>query len=206
VLIRRCIHPADDIDRRDLLNVEARWSYTVFLCALGRYLDHKAERNEIDSTYTYARHSLVAYTVWMSRHERPYLDHPEQLEFPTETWAAQELWKNEAFLFGVRHTSGSIRVSLLERADFFFRYSLTTLRGMETRTRTRPVVLLLSHGFMNGYFQRDPETAAPPAPGQFDHGRPAQFVPQKERAKRRFIVLVVAVATSVLAGALALML
>src|SRR5207249_3164960 len=37
-LIRRCIHPADDIAARDLLNTEKRWSYTVFLTSLARYL------------------------------------------------------------------------------------------------------------------------------------------------------------------------
>ena len=39
--------PADDIDARDLLDAETRWFYTMFLQALGAYLDHKAERGEL---------------------------------------------------------------------------------------------------------------------------------------------------------------
>ena len=35
-LIRRCVHPADDIEERTLLDAENRWSYTVFLMALAR--------------------------------------------------------------------------------------------------------------------------------------------------------------------------
>src|SRR5262249_15740685 len=92
-LIRRCVHAADDVPPRDLLHVELRWSYTVFLSALARYLRSKAEAEEIDFMYAYARESLLAYARWMAEHEVPYFDHPEKLEFPTETWAAQELRK-----------------------------------------------------------------------------------------------------------------
>ena len=42
-LIRRCIHPRDDVASHDLLNPEHRWSYLVFLQVLGRYLEYKKE-------------------------------------------------------------------------------------------------------------------------------------------------------------------
>ena len=42
-LIRRVSHPDDDIPGRNLLNVEPRWSYTVFLSSVSRYLSVKAE-------------------------------------------------------------------------------------------------------------------------------------------------------------------
>src|SRR5207249_2412935 len=40
-ILRRCINPADDVAGRDLLNVEVRWSYTMFLSTLARYLQLK---------------------------------------------------------------------------------------------------------------------------------------------------------------------
>jgi hypothetical protein len=205
VLIRRCVHPGDDIDARDLLNAEQRWSYTVFLYALGKYLDHKAERNEIDGAYAYARASLLAYAQWMAAHERPYLDHPEQLEYPNETWVAQELWKSETFLLAARYSDGELRERCVARADFFFRYTLTTLRDMATRTLTRPMVLLLSHGFMHGYFQRHPAVAMPEA-ARGDFGQPAVFEPQKVRAKKRVVILVAAAGVVLLAAAVTLLL
>jgi hypothetical protein len=190
-LIRRCIHPVDDIVARDLLDAEQWWSYTVFLHVLARYLEYKAERGELDATYDYARQSLLAYARWMAIYERPYLDHPEKLEFPTETWVAQEMWKSEVFELAAKHVQDGERARFLERAEFFFRYCVTTLEPMKTRTRARPVVLLLSHGFAHGYFQRHPEVIlspdAPPAPHEW--GRPAKFVTQKTRAKRRFAAL-----------------
>ncbi len=190
-LIRRCIHPADDIDRRDLLDAEQWWSYTVFLCVLGKYLDYKAEREEFDPMYDYARRSLLAYARWMATHERTYLSHPERLEYPTETWVAQEMWKSEVFEFAAIHSDGDERATFLERAEFFYRYCVTTLDAMKTRTYTRPVVLLLSHGFMHGYILRHPQRlssrCAPPA--EYDCGQPVKFVAQKARAKRRLITV-----------------
>src|SRR5262249_8839348 len=57
-LIRRCVHPGDDLEARCLLDAERRWSYTMFLQMLGRYLDVKIERGEVDVMYGYAREAL----------------------------------------------------------------------------------------------------------------------------------------------------
>src|SRR5262249_27711681 len=141
-LIRRCIHPADNLANRQLLDAERRWYYTVFLQALGRYLDHQADQGELGYSYAYARASLLHYARWMADNEYPYLDKPEMLEYPTETWAAQDMRKSEVFKYAAKHAAGVERARFLERADFFFRSSVTTLQGMKTRTLARPVVLL----------------------------------------------------------------
>lgn len=192
-LIRRCIHPADDVPARNLLDAENRWFYTMFLQSLGRYLDYKAELGQRDVLYAYARSSLLHYARWMAGHEYPYLEKPEILEYPTETWAAQDMRKSEIFKYAARHAIGEERTRFLERSDFFFSHSTTALSGMTTRTLARPVVLLLSYGFMQAYFQQNPEVASPPPVEQnHDHGRPQVFVPQKVLAIRRFKLLIVA--------------
>jgi hypothetical protein len=200
-LIRRCIHPADNLARRDLLNAERRWYYTVFLQALGRYLDYKAERGELDTMYAYGRASLLHYARWMAEHEYPFLDKPELLEYPTETWAAQDMRKSEVFKLAAKHASGAERARLLERSEFFFRSSTGSLAGLPTRTLARPVVLMLSYGFMHAYFQHNPDiTAPPPDATPQDFGRPEEFVPQKVRAKKRLKLLAGATAVVGLAG------
>ncbi len=194
-LIRRCIHPADEIHSRELLDAERRWSYTVFLHALGKYLAYKAELGHVDAMYAYARESLLAYARWMADHESPYLDHPEKLEYPNETWAAQEMWKSEVFIFAAAYSAGEERARFIERSTFFFRYAIATLAGMKTKTLTRPMVLLLSHGYMAGYAQRHVESLDMPAPTTVrDFGAPQVFVPQKTRAKKRFVAIVAALA------------
>src|SRR5262249_30390675 len=102
-LIRRAVHPADDVGARGLLNLDARWSYTVVLAVLARYLDLKAEAEQLDAAYAYAQASLLHYAAWMADNEVPYFDRPDQLAYPTETWAAQELRKGNALRLAAAH-------------------------------------------------------------------------------------------------------
>jgi hypothetical protein len=192
-LIRRCVHPSDDVPARNLLDAENRWFYTMFLQSLGRYLDYKAERGELDAMYAYARAALLHYARWMADNEYPYLEKPEILEYPTETWAAQDMRKSEIFKYAAKHASGEERTRFLERSEFFFRYSVEKLSSMPTRTLLRPVVLLLSYGYMHAHFQKHPdETAPPPAQTNYDFGAPEVFVAQKAVAVKRFKVLAAA--------------
>jgi hypothetical protein len=62
-------------------HAENRWSYTVFLQAIGKYLEHRAELGSWERRRDKARHCRIA--AWMAEHEGPYLDHPERLEFRT---------------------------------------------------------------------------------------------------------------------------
>jgi exo-rhamnogalacturonan lyase-like protein len=186
-LIHRCVHPDDDVEARKLLDAERRWSYTSLLEALAKYLDYKAERDELDEAYAYARASLLRYARWMVIHEYPFLEKPEILEYPTETWAAQDMRKAEIFLLASRHAPDAERQTFLDRARFFFDYSTSALKQMPTRGRARPVVLLLSHGFMYGYFLEHPGDRAPePRSDVHDFGSPPPaFIPQKARALER---------------------
>jgi hypothetical protein len=185
-LVRRCIHPKDDIAARDLLNAERRWSYTVFLQVLGRYLDEKVLRGEIDARYAYARAALLHYARWMAEFEYPYLEKPEILEYPTETWAAQDMRKSDVFKFAARHLlAGAERTRTLERSDHFFRASIETLQKWHTRTFTRPVIILLSCGFMQAAFATGAILPHPDGPNGVDFGEPEYFVPQRAIAMKR---------------------
>lgn len=201
-IIRRCIHPLDDIEANQLLDVERKWFYTMFLQSLGKYLDYKIDRGELDQMYAYGRESLLHYARWMAVNERPYLDKPEILQYPTETWPAQDIRKSDAFNYAAKHASAEERGAFLERAQFFFRYSVTKLRSMPTRSFTRPVVVLLTSGLLDGAFQRDGAIAAPPPAGTVtSFGQPKVFVPQRARAIRRARALIAACAVLALLAA-----
>lgn len=201
-IIRRCIHPEDDIASRDLLDRERRWSYTVFLQALGRYLRVKGEARQTDTAFVYARESLLHYARWMAVHEFPYLDRPEMLEYPTETWAAQDARKSEVFDLAARHASGAERERFLERAEFFWRYAVRTLSAMPTRTLTRPVVLMAGHGFLRAQIASEGpgDAIAPGKTASFPP--PMPFVPQKARVRTRLRVAAAAGSGTVTAGLL----
>jgi hypothetical protein len=190
-LIRRCIHPADDIDARQLPDVEHRWSYTVFLQVLGRYLDVKIELHQLDRMYGYARASLLHYARWMLEHEVPYATVLDRVEIPTETWPAQDIRKSNVFEFAAKHADEPLRAACLQKADFFFQACIRDLRSFDTRTLTRPIVLLITNAYRHTYFRLHPDERAPHPDRAYDYGKPQRFSPQlselyhaKERLSR----------------------
>ncbi len=199
-LVRRCIHPDDDVAALDLLDAERRWSYTVFLQALGRYLDECAERGRLGDGYRLARESLLRYARWMQAFEYPYLETPQKLEYPTETWAAQDIRKADVLAYAARHAPAGEREALRERAAFFFRYATDTLAHLPTRSLARPVVILLSNGLVAARELREPVAPAPePDPGARRPGRRRPFAPQRVRAVRRAATLAAAAAAALAA-------
>lgn len=173
-LIGQCISPKDDIEARDLLNAELRWLYNVFLQALGRYLDLKIEMGQQDSAFEYARQSLLAYAAWMVENEYPYLDKPEILEFPNETWAGQEIRKADVLAHAAVYAPEADREKLMEKSRYFFQVCIDYLLGHETRTYTRPIVLLMCFGMVHTdiFLQWESSKRLAPAPPVVP-GRPA---------------------------------
>jgi hypothetical protein len=205
-IVERVVHPEDDIDAWRLADTERRWSYTVMLQALGRYIDDLRERGGLDDAVEYARAALVRYARWIAAHEFPYLDKPELLEFPTETWAAQDLRKGAVLDLAAEHCADPAeRTRFAERATFFHETALETLARFETRTTTRPVVLVMTNGVARAGHQRRGRDAAPTPLRDTVWPPRVAFVPQKVAAKRRLVWLLVAagIAAVVVAAALA---
>jgi hypothetical protein len=159
-LLHGAIHPADDIASRDLLNAEDSWSYTVLLTAVSKYIDKKRELGELDDGYLYAKSCLLAYAEWMLQHEYPYLDKPEILEYPNETWPAQDLRKSVILYHAARLSAPEKRDILLERARFFYEAARDELARHPTSSFTRPVALMLQNGWigarLNGHTSEMP--------------------------------------------------
>ncbi|MEO2045793.1 MAG: hypothetical protein ABGX16_04395, partial [Pirellulales bacterium] len=141
-IIRRAVHPTEDIDKLDLLNVEARWSYTVFLVTIGRYLDFKTLHDTRDQMYRYAQASLVHFGRWMLANERPYFDDLDQLEFPTETWAAQDLRKANVLRLASRYDAEQCD-ALLKRADEITQAAIERWSQFDQPVTARSMALLL---------------------------------------------------------------
>jgi hypothetical protein len=184
-LMRRCINPGDDIESLNLLDAERRWYYTVFLEAVGLYLWQKAARGELDQTYDYARRSLLHYARWMCEHEYPYLDRPEILEYPNETWSAQDMRKSEVLAVAGLCAQGPDRDRMLTASQRFFDDVLTRLPALPTHHYTRPMVLLLTRGYALPWVRQHTDAALPAAHSAGAHEQPARFEPQKVRAMRR---------------------
>lgn len=177
-LIRRCVHPKDHIEERDLLNLELRWSYTIFFQALGRYLDLKVEMGELDESFCYARESLLHYARWMSQHERCSSTAFDTVNYPTETWPAQDLRKGNVFRFAAKYSKPSESNEFLKKAEFFFEHPLADLFSFETRTFTRPLMILMTNSSMPSYFHLHPDETSPQIECSADFGQPQPFKSQ----------------------------
>lgn len=148
-ILQRTLHPQDDISLRDLLNAEIGWSYTVLLVSVTKYLDKKSELNQFDESFQHARLSLLHYADWMVKHEYPYLDKSEILEYPNETWAAQDLRKSVIFYQAARYTSDKHQQELfVQKARFFYDYAENELKKHVSSQYTRPVALMLQNGWV----------------------------------------------------------
>ena len=187
LLMRRTVHPKEDLNTLDLLNAELRWFYTMYLQALGRFVDYKDSLEQRDADFEYGVAALLHYADWMVQHERPTLSVPEQLQYPTETWAAQDMRKWHVLQHAVQYQCDpQRRQSLAEKADFFHNETCDSLSGFETRSLCRPVVLMLNFGWQRDWFlaNQDAQRLETNVGGGFGPRLP--FVPQRTIAIRRF--------------------
>lgn len=181
-LIYRTVHPDDDIDARNLLDAEMRWSYTVYLQALARFLFYTRDVESLRDCREYAQAALLRYAHWMADNERNYLDHPEELEFPTETWAAQDLRKGNVLLTAAGlEVDGARADKLRQRGTELIDRAWAALMTHETRHHTRPVALVLQQTYIETYLRGHRERTFDFAADSSNHTFPASppFTPQR---------------------------
>jgi len=188
-IIKGCIHPHDDIANRDLLDAENGWSYNVCLQAIGKYLDVKISINEFDFLYSYAQESLLHYASWMYENEYPYLEKIEILEFPNETWPAQDLRKSCVFYYAAKHSSGELKEQFLKKAAYFHHYVIHKLNEFETKSLARPIALLMQNRWMSAYFSEHPNEAVIPPVEKHDFTRKNEFWTKREIVKNIVSIL-----------------
>jgi hypothetical protein len=184
-LIRRVIHPDDDRDAFELAtDPEYRWSYVVFLLALVRYLEVKAERGELDARYGYGQAALISYARWMLAEERLSSEKRDRLEIWNESWPAQDLRKGQVLMHAGRHTADAEeRRRLHERGRELFAAAQEELLGWDTRTLTRPLVLVMRYGYTGSWLAQHPDAPTMPIVPAGDVGRPSGFVSWKGTPK-----------------------
>ena len=109
-----------------------------------RYLWLKLDNDAIDESYQYTLASLRHYWRWMVKNERPFMDASENLEFPNDTWVAQDFRKavlmKQAALFDTEH-----REIYEEKASEWSHYVTQKLQASEERFFTRILIILLQN-------------------------------------------------------------
>lgn len=173
-LIKRCIHPSDDISKNDLDNIEYRWYYLIFLQNIGRYIDLKYESNELDYMFYYAKESLIHYAEWMLKNEVPYFDVLDKVEIPTETWPAHDIRKSNVFDFAYKYSGDE---KFKEKSEYFFNRCIDDLNKFETKTLLRPMAVIMNFSAMHDSFKMN-DNKIILEDKTFDFGRPMNFKQQ----------------------------
>ncbi|WP_340679153.1 hypothetical protein [Paraglaciecola sp.] len=155
-IISHTVHPNEDIDLRNLDDVENTWFYTVFLQAVCRYLLVKQQMKELDPNFYFARDCLLNFTNWMVKHEYMYLDKPDILEYPNDTWTAQDLRKATIFAAAYYFSPLSERV-YLDKAEYFENEVVSRLNSSASKTYTRIMVLVLQNCGLVGFYKNLPK-------------------------------------------------
>ena len=123
--------------------------------ALGKYLDVKIEGGLVDAMWWYARNSLIHYAIWMEKNEYLYLEKKDRLEFPNETWAAQDIRKCNVLLYAAKFSDSDLREKFIRRSEYFFHEGFKQLVSFKTKDLTRPLVLMMQNGMMHSFFQKN---------------------------------------------------
>jgi hypothetical protein len=154
-LIRMTAHPDQEIDDLDLMKIELKWMYTMFLQSLLYFLELKKEILQFDKMYYYTVDVIKNYFHWMNKNENLYLENADQLEYPNETWAAQDIRKGIIFYLSAQYLDEKNRVESLDKAKYFFKESLKVLNNFSTKVYTRPIAILLVNWFVYNKYIRE---------------------------------------------------
>jgi hypothetical protein len=185
-LICRCVHPEQDIDKLRLLDAEGHWSYTVFLTALGRYLHIKNDSDQRDGMYAYARGTLAHYGRWMTQHERPTLSCPEELEYPTEAWAAQDFRKANVLRIAASCEDDTPAADAMRAAaDRLSDAAWTDLYSFGRQHLTaRCLSILMTEGQRDLFHRTNRELRTPATSAPIARSVWTPFVPQRHQIQR----------------------
>lgn len=144
-IIRHTVSPDDNIEgERKLTNVEECWFYTVFFQALCRYLTVQQCVVE-NSDFNYAKACLLHYAKWMAENEYPYLQKPDILEYPNQTWSAQDLRKVHVLAVAAAYAEPQWADRFLQKAKELKAYIVAALTHSEERQYTRILALVMQN-------------------------------------------------------------
>ncbi len=141
-IIYNTLSPQDDIELRDLKNIELYWSYTVLLQSLCKYLSIRKQTP--DKNFSFVRDCLLHYAKWMLKNEKPYLATPELLVYPNDTWVAQDIRKAYIFYYAHQLTG---EPQYLGACKYFTEYVSEMLSDEGVMKSTRILVILMQNHF-----------------------------------------------------------
>ena len=94
----------------------------------------------------------------MAKHEYMYLDKPDILEYPNDTWTAQDLRKASVFA-AAYYFSPQHEQIYLDKAEYFENEVASRLNSSVSKTYTRIMVLVLQNCGLVDFYKNIPKQA-----------------------------------------------
>ena len=168
-VIENTFSAADDIAQRQFHDVEHTWFYTVFLQSVIRYIEISAcDFPAQPERYAFSFAALLHYADWMTTNERPAMESPDALDFPNETWDAQEIRKAFILFYVAGCLPDDAHASALKQsAQDFYSHVLDVIGGSDCGHYSRILAILMQNHGLYGYASKVSYTYQDTLPKRF---------------------------------------
>lgn len=159
-VIQNTVSPSDNLSERNFVDVESTWFYTVFLQAVCRFISIKESLYQLDEDHYFAVASLSHYAKWMMQNEYAYLDKPDILEFPNQTWSGQDLRKLCVLNFASNYLPAPQAQQALRKVTELEQQITERLSNSSESSTTRLLCLMMQNSNYASYLSAAPMHSA----------------------------------------------
>lgn len=144
-IIRHTFHHSDDITQRKFDDIENTWYYIVFMQSVAKYLWMCETLCGVDQDYATIKKSFLHYVNWIVKHEQPYLFNKHKLEYPNDTWTAQDLRKIMVLTIALKYVTDEEKLSIKQKIDSLKQYVEPKLLNSNEKDSARILALVMQN-------------------------------------------------------------
>jgi hypothetical protein len=145
-IITQTFHFTDIIAERNFEDIENTWYYIVFMQSVAKYLWMCETVYGIDHDYASIKQSFLHYVEWIATQEQPYLVNHQKLEYPNDTWTAQDLRKIMVLNVALNYAdTQQLKDSIGLKIDSLTQYVEDKLCNSDEKDSTRVLALIMQN-------------------------------------------------------------
>jgi hypothetical protein len=136
----------DDIQQRNFADIENTWYYIVFMQAVAKYMWLCESTYGINHDYEPVKKAFVHYLDYIANTELPYLHNSDSLEYPNDTWTAQDLRKIMVLKVGLQYAdNANLREQINAKIVSLTEFVEAKLHKSEEKAFTRILALIMQN-------------------------------------------------------------
>lgn len=148
-VIVKTISSQDDVSERNFEDIENTWYYVVFLQSVAKYLYFVSKGPQSLAPYRRAwapiKSAFLHYVHYICEKEQPYLTQQEKLEYPNDTWTAQDLRKVQLLVIGSVYANNEEKAQFINKATELNDWIMSRLQQSDERAYTRILTLMMQN-------------------------------------------------------------